>query len=33
MIVDAHYLSDVIAGSVLGAVVALQLRQMIRLRR
>lgn len=27
MIVDAHYLSDVIAGSVLGAVVALRLRQ------
>ena len=26
MIVDAHYLSDVIAGSVLGAVVALRLR-------
>jgi membrane-associated phospholipid phosphatase len=26
MIVDAHYLSDVIAGSVLGAVVAVTLR-------
>lgn len=27
MIVDAHYLSDVIAGAVLGAIIALRLRQ------